>query len=63
MRSAERAFEEATAGLDHLIAELDRDGARMTDIADTLGISRTTAYARRDRALQRDPDLSHPPGQ
>jgi hypothetical protein len=47
---AEEDVARANAALDALISDLDADGARMTDIADVLNVSRTTAYTRRDRA-------------
>jgi transcriptional regulator of acetoin/glycerol metabolism len=47
---AERAAAQENAALNQLIADLEADGARMTDIADVLNISRTTAYARLKRA-------------
>jgi len=51
--AAQAEAERLSAERDALIAEIVQAGARVSDIAGVLGVTRTTIYAAVDRARQR----------
>ena len=51
LRTAERDVEHLLRERDRLIADVVQAGARVTDVADVLSISRTAVYGAVERAL------------
>lgn len=51
VKTAETTVDEMLRGRDRLIADVVHAGARVTDVADVLGMSRSAVYDAVDRAL------------
>jgi hypothetical protein len=55
LERAERRVEQLASERDQLVFEICAAGARIADVADVLGTSRTTVYAMLERAQEREP--------